>query len=141
MNPTVDLVPPPIDIDFIDPMVLLITDNPQPTVELTTAPVFVLVVARHVAQTPPRVHLLGLRVDVRGLLGHHASDRLGKLRSRTLRDLLHPGLVACTVLRLGPDFCHDNPVLLPHLPRRHHRVFLRHDHIQSEVISEGDLQL
>lgn len=94
---------------------------------------------RYVAETPPRFPLLGPRVGVRGVLGHHAPGGLGQLRPGAIWHLLHTGLVAGPGFRVGPELRHGHPLLLPHPPHRHHRLLLRHDHLQSQILSEGDL--
>lgn len=96
---------------------------------------------RYVAKTPPRFLLLSPRVGVCDLLGHHAPSGLGQLRPGAIWHLLHTGLVAGPGLCVGPELCHGHAFFLPHPPHRHHRLLLRHDHLQSEILSEGDLAL
>lgn len=97
--------------------------------------------SRHVAEAASRLSLPGIRVVVCGFLGHHATGGLGELRSRTVRDVLHTGLVAGPGLGVRPDLRHVHPLLLPGPSHRHHRLLLRHDHLQGQVFCKGDLQL
>lgn len=96
---------------------------------------------RDVAKTPPCFLLLGPCVGICGVLGHHAPGGLGQLRPGTVWHLLHTGLVAGPGLHVRPELRHGHPFLLSHPPRRHHRLLLRHDHLQSEILSKGDLAL
>lgn len=96
---------------------------------------------RHMAQTPPHLPRPGLCVGVCSLLGHHALNRLGKLRPGALRHFLHIGLVAGTGLRVRPDLRRVHSVFLSHPPHRHYRLLLRHDHLQGQVLCKGDLEL
>lgn len=96
---------------------------------------------RHMAEAAPCLSLPGICMGVRRLLGHHATDRLGKLCSRTIRDILHTGLVAGPGLCVGPELCHVHPVLLPRPSHRHHCLLLCYDHLQGQVFCKRDIKL
>lgn len=93
------------------------------------------------AEAPTRLPLCHICMGVCGLLGHHAAGGLGKLRPRALWDFMHFGLVAGTGIRVWSELCLVHPVLLSRPPHGRHCLFLRHDHLQSQVYCQGDVTL
>lgn len=92
-------------------------------------------------QAPARSSLRGVHLDLRCILGLHASGGLGELCARAVWHILHSGLVAGPGLRERSELCYVHAYLLSCPPHGHHRLFLRHDHRQGEVLSQGDLSL